>query len=602
MYCRKCGYKIATGDVFCRGCGARLCINKEQITKGAENSFKKKLILWICSVVTIIILAVILAVSLGKEDDTSKTEVVKSEAESKQVKAEKDISISQYTVELTIYNAISIVAVGDEEILGQTVDNASLQIRYGAKAYEGAVVYDAELVELGKTSVCLASGIYTVEINAEGYESHYMELVVEENDLEVNAYLLPEIQDERLGIVLVWNSAEVDLDLNLFAQNQSTNGETKRIWGPTYKYEKGSVLIQDNGNVCEVMYIDAREDGNCKLYVNDYLNSINGNCSSDVLATIGCRVYVYNKEGFLMECSCPSEKTGVVWEVLEVIGDELVVRNQVYENIAGETWWMVDKEVAKNDTYAMDAYNRFLNYEKNVLYEGTEFGFGNLVYTVGMEVCSGGLEEYCIEDVKYAFVDCGMDGIHDLLICFGTDKWELSSWYYIISYECESDELRVVDEIKAGAYSTVSCGYSGIVFRENASGGVAPIVEEGKLITNDGEVLLYTKVWQTEKWSVWEMMPNEKSKNLLAQYIGMSNEIDFGFTFCKYTIAGNEYYAIDGIADEIFLGIMDECQIVIYSMDEIYKLVEQQLQDIASEKEIAEAILFCDKEIEWQIH
>jgi hypothetical protein len=210
--------------------------------------------------------------------------------------------------------------------------------------------------ENGSFSGNLPSGVYTAEIEADGYVRTYIEVEVSEQETEVSGYLIPSVEEGSTGIVLTWDGEGTDLDLTLFTPYQGSDGDMAHIGGGVLSDNYSNRILSDNTAGCEVAYINTAEPGSYKLYVNDYTDSLAGNYTGN-LSGLNIHIYIYNSNGFVAEYTFPMGEKGVVWEAAEIRGGTVTPGTRVYSSLEGKQWWMQNKEkkrLVKSITYDAD--------------------------------------------------------------------------------------------------------------------------------------------------------------------------------------------------------------------------------------------------------
>ena len=250
----------------------------------------------------------------------------------------------EYPVTLRAYSCMDVVSDENGTVCGAPIQAVTATVREGAGNYSGESVCTVE-TQNGELTVNLAPGAYTVQFHAEGYLDHYMEVEVGEEEAIRDAYVMPGLAENQTGVILTWDSDEVDLDLTLFTPYQAENGDMAHIGGSVDWDGHGNILVSDNGSRCEAMFINSGEQGSYKLFVNNYTDSASGNYASDALYRVNVRVYLYNCDGFVAEYTVPLGQSGVVWEVVEVNGRNVTPAQRVYNEISGKSWWTGSKEV-----------------------------------------------------------------------------------------------------------------------------------------------------------------------------------------------------------------------------------------------------------------
>lgn len=259
-----------------------------------------------------------------------------------------EMTIPEVTIPVTFYLYSCMDVVSDENgtAAGEVLQTATATVRKGAGNYNGGPVYTAE-TRTGELITNLPSGVYTVQFHTDGYLDGYLEVEVMEEAAVRDVYVMPGLAENQTGVILTWDSDEVDLDLALVTPYQEENGDMAHIGGSVDGDGHGNILVSDNGSRCEAMFINSGEQGSYKLYVNDYTDSVAGNYASDTLYRLNVHVYIYNSNGFVAEYSLPLDQAGVVWEVAEINGRNATPAQRVYSEISGEGWWTENKEVRR---------------------------------------------------------------------------------------------------------------------------------------------------------------------------------------------------------------------------------------------------------------
>lgn len=250
----------------------------------------------------------------------------------------------EYPVTLHAYSCMDVVSDENGTVCGAPIQAVTATVREGAGNYSGESLCTVE-TQNGELTANLAPGVYTVQFHAEGYLDHYMDVEVGEEAAIRDAYVMPGLEENQTGVILTWDSDEVDLDLTLFTPYQAENGDMAHIGGSVDWDGHGNILVSDNGSRCEAMFINSGQQGSYKLFVNNYTDSASGNYASDALYRVNVRVYLYNCDGFVAEYTVPLGQSGVVWEVVEVNGRNVTPAQRVYNEISGKSWWTGSKEV-----------------------------------------------------------------------------------------------------------------------------------------------------------------------------------------------------------------------------------------------------------------
>lgn len=210
--------------------------------------------------------------------------------------------------------------------------------REGNAAYSGEAMLTLQTEEVGKINAQLPGGIYTVQAEAEGYLSAFLEIEAVEGK-EYPFYLVPEIPAGRTAIVLTWEQSDIDLDLTVFTPYQVSYGDMAHLGRQITADEYGNCITAENVPGCEVAYIDTSVLGSYKVYVNDYTNSRMQNYKTDAMANANVHIYIYNSQGLLDSFEMPYQESGVVWEVAQISGNQITAEERVYSDVSGKKWW-----------------------------------------------------------------------------------------------------------------------------------------------------------------------------------------------------------------------------------------------------------------------
>lgn len=248
-----------------------------------------------------------------------------------------------YPVQISVYSAAD-VRTGQNGLLRDLLTGGKVNLRAEADNYEGEVLQTLEADENGQINAVLPAGIYTAEIDVAGYTPAYVNLEVAREETTAEGYVIPLPEQGQIGIMLTWQG-EADLDLTLLTPFQSTGGDRTRIGGRFLNDDHGNKLVADNNAGCEVMYVNTGESGNYQLYVNNYTEIESGNFNSEQFFRLDSHVYIYDSTGLLAEYTFPKGQAGVVWEVAELGGGQVIPNQSVYGSQEKESWWAEDKWV-----------------------------------------------------------------------------------------------------------------------------------------------------------------------------------------------------------------------------------------------------------------
>jgi len=373
----------------------------------------------------------------------------------------------------------------DSAASGNMLQTVTAYVREGEGNQTGEVVLETS-TQNGELSMNLPSGIYTVQLHADGYMDIYVKIEVEEETAPRDVYVMPQLNEGQTGVVLTWDGEETDLDLTLFTPYQAENGDMAHIGGNVKEDGHGNALVSDNKSRCEAMYVNSGEPGSYKLYVNNYTDSLAGNYTSDALGRINVHIYIYNSSGFVAEYTVPLGQTGVVWEVLELNGDTLTPAQRVYSEVSGKAWWTEDKD--KNKKARKAFYDVLVNgVEPEGDYDKTVFA-SIREEAAGVSASSGS---------TFLLKDIDGDGVEELFFPSGTDS------------------LKTVDDFgESGGSATVTYA---LKYKET---GVEVMFfhtvdySNGEFLLDNGQVLTISRIstfnesWMPEE-SSWKNNTNE---------------------------------------------------------------------------------------------
>lgn len=352
MFCKYCGIEIKGQAFFCPQCGARL---EQQEKKEGQPVKERKLsgktaVFGIAAVAVIIMAGAAFGISMLRGNPSGQAEEA-GQGPQEPLNNIEDAALhkeggDEYPVVLHAYSAVDVITEGDSTVTGDMLQNVSALVREGEGNQTGEVILTAD-TKSGELSMNLPSGVYTVQLHADGYLDIYVKIEVAEESAAKDVYVMPQLNEGQTGVVLTWEGEEADLDLTLFTPYQAENGDMAHIGGSVKEDGRGNVLVSDNKGRCEAMYVNSGETGSYKLYVNDYTDSVAGNYTADTLDRINVHIYIYNSAGFVAEYTMPLGQDGVVWEVLELNGNTITPAQRVYSEVSGKNWWMEDKEAAQ---------------------------------------------------------------------------------------------------------------------------------------------------------------------------------------------------------------------------------------------------------------
>lgn len=362
MFCAKCGAEIKEGSKFCGKCGASveeikalesdaaklqnnigLGAGVQSASIGQSNGNKLPIVLLGTAV---LFMAVAVGVGgfflfRGRNASGPADADVAENADAvfnRNIEGDGD----EYPVHIDVYSAVDVRTGEDGSLLRDLLTGARASLRAGADAYKGEVLQTLEADADGRINTTLPAGIYTAQIDVEGYTPAYVTVEVAEQETVAEGYMLPVPETDQAGIILTWEG-EADLDLILLTPYQSTDGDMAHIGGSIMNDRYGNRLVADNAAGCEVMYVNTAVQGDYKLYVNNYTESEAGNYSSGQLSTLNVHIYIYDSTGLVAEYRFPEEQIGVVWEAAALNGSQVTPGQRVYSSPEGEGWWTENK-------------------------------------------------------------------------------------------------------------------------------------------------------------------------------------------------------------------------------------------------------------------
>ena len=481
----------------------------------------------------------------------------------------------EYSVDINIYAAMD-VCINEEEYKKDLLGGGTATIRAGSGVYDGESLMTVEADASGKIRADLPSGTYTVQIDVQGYYTSYVEVQVLEQETTVESYVIPEMEENTMGIVLKWDAADVDLDMTLFTPYQSSGGDMAHIGGHISSDEHGNYLVSDNSSGCEVLYFNAEAEGSYKLYVNDYTDSSAGNYGADILGKIQVSIYVYDKNGFVAEYTYPKGESGVVWEALEISGKQLMPGNRVYKQVDGKSWWTEDKKAGRENEEAMAAYEEFLNNRRPAYYDNTYYYLDDFIRSM-----SWGYK------VDYGYMDIELDDRIELRVNFINNS--LIFTYY-------EGTLYVLFDIPICTHGgSTSISYAGVLEEVDTTEAGLMIDDYYSYLTKDGDMQeLYSRESILDAWVPISYIPVEEQFYIISQLLHEKGETSFFVTI--YCIDGMQYYTLDSQyntldSDELYTKYVQYLKgngIIIYSHDEIDEMIREKYRNLIGDKDKAD--------------
>jgi len=209
--------------------------------------------------------------------------------------------------------------VGSIDGIGRS--GITINFRKGINRRTGDIVKTVTTGSGGVYSVGdLDAGSYTGELQANGYQTSYMTVIVlggttqENQDGTIN----PILAEGEIRIVLTWGEKPYDLDSHLTGPDERGSrfhiyfGSKGRINSTPY----ANLDIDDVSSYGpETVTIRRQQLGVYRYWVHDYSNG--GSRSSSALSNSGATVKVYNGNGAPQVFYVPNE-SGTVWKVFEI--------------------------------------------------------------------------------------------------------------------------------------------------------------------------------------------------------------------------------------------------------------------------------------------
>lgn len=244
-------------------------------------------------------------------------------------------------IELTLGDAFEYSLSGDGM---KSISDAVVYFRRGINNRIGDIVSQASAVN-GTLFTNLPPGVYTIEVNANGYETMFYTLVsnplIGKNIYEF--YAPPKLKNGEYAIVLTWGEYPYDLDSHVFTANST---KSDHIWfGDLYSDTGVSLDVDDVSSYGpETMTIENFSSTNYYKYcVVDFTSCTNGEFRSTDMSYSMANVNVYSSDGLLATFNVPTGKEGVVWEVFEIRNGNINPIQRYYGNVEDKTWWYNEK-------------------------------------------------------------------------------------------------------------------------------------------------------------------------------------------------------------------------------------------------------------------
>ena len=229
-------------------------------------------------------------------------------------------------------------------LTGASIDGVTVRLRPGWGNQSGALATlagtnnDAVTVTdaNGQYSLEVNEGCYTAEVIKEGYITGYVNVICTNmNDTNQDAVLTPVLSDNEYRIVLTWSSTPRDLDSHISGP-LSTGGRFHVYYSDMSASDNGETVasldLDDTSSYGpETITLTKTQNGVYKYAVQDYSNR--NSSSSTALSMSGAKVELYCGNSLVGTYTVPINKTGTVWNVFEIEGDEIRTINTM-ENIS----------------------------------------------------------------------------------------------------------------------------------------------------------------------------------------------------------------------------------------------------------------------------
>lgn len=234
------------------------------------------------------------------------------------------------------------------------LDGAEIIIREGFNNMAGDILTSLNADYDGNIRINLLPGIYTAEINKEGYEIMYYNFIVKTKSSEnTYSFFAPKtLREGEVKVVLTWGSNPSDLDSHLFTERytgtSSSVNEVSHVWYAERDDSYHSNLDVDDTDSYgpeTVTIMDLNSNKYFKYGVVDYTNFADDNYGSYDMSYSDATVKVYSKDGLVGSFHVPEGRKGIIWEVFEIRGDKRIVPTQRYYSGYNEVnnWLSKDK-------------------------------------------------------------------------------------------------------------------------------------------------------------------------------------------------------------------------------------------------------------------
>ncbi|MDO4189023.1 MAG: carboxypeptidase-like regulatory domain-containing protein [Lachnospiraceae bacterium] len=236
-------------------------------------------------------------------------------------KGTKTVDVETAYMAYSVYDAIypCSIFVKDADNSNIALAGATIKFRYGINNRDGETCLTGVLGDAGEIMPALRSGIYTVEISKDGYETCYTSFAVKQDKTAFVAYAVKDVKENSVKCVLSYETTPLDLDLRAF----DTYGRN------IFRSQNDSVGI----TAAETISIDELDSGTYTFYCSDYADIASSDMMSYRLSQSGAKMYVYTSEGLEAIYPVPAGHAGVVWRPFEVRNHKIVTINDYYAYI-----------------------------------------------------------------------------------------------------------------------------------------------------------------------------------------------------------------------------------------------------------------------------
>lgn len=244
-------------------------------------------------------------------------------------------------VNMTLGDAFNYNASGTGML---ALSNAQIKVRKGCNNREGEVIHTFQADANGFISLSMKPGVYTIEVQKEGYEVMYYNIICNPNgDNIYELYASPTLQEGEIAVVLTWGVEPQDLDSHLFT---TKNGSTDHIWFGEKNDDFNNYLDVDDTDSYGPETVTIRTfnpNDYYKYCVVDYTNCSRGEYSNTAMSYSQATVNVYSSGGMIGTYHVPTNMQGVIWEVFEIRNGSLTPIQRYYNNVEDKSWWNADK-------------------------------------------------------------------------------------------------------------------------------------------------------------------------------------------------------------------------------------------------------------------